>query len=64
MPIIRLDYSGHYPSRRVEVTQEELEKLRELDKTRYIFDYPEGRELLKKLAEREEIYEECFTAYQ
>ena len=43
--LIQLDYSGHYPRKLVEVSEEEYARIRELEKGHYLWDTPDKQGL-------------------
>lgn len=52
MKLIKLSYSGHYPSRFITVSDEEWKTIQRLEKNGYLSDTVEGQELIEKLGER------------
>lgn len=50
--LIRLSYNGHYPSKLVEVTDGEYNRIKELENDLYLFDTPEGQEIINELEKR------------
>lgn len=50
--LIKLSYSGHYASKIVEVTDAEYNRIKELENGLYLFDTPEGQEIIADLEKR------------
>ena len=61
--ILHLDYSSHYPSIFVEVTEEEYQHILKVQGNKYLSDTDEGRALLKELAGRPHIEIDSVIAY-
>ena len=55
MPILKLSYSGHYPDSYVRVSDNELCRIKELEKKGYLNDTLDGTILLDMLEEREHV---------
>lgn len=53
--ILELDYSGHYPRKFIEITEEEWQKVQRLTDGNYISDTMEGQELLAEFEMRQEV---------
>lgn len=51
--LIILSYSGHYPNKLVEVTEEELAHIYEVQGEKYLCDTKEGIALITSLGQRE-----------
>lgn len=50
--LIRLSYSTRYSSKIVEVTDGEYNRIKQLENGLYLFDTPEGREMITELEKR------------
>jgi uncharacterized protein YlaN (UPF0358 family) len=54
--LIKLTYSGHYPSKYVDVTEAEYARIVELTAKRFLFDTTEGKQLIEDLEKRPERF--------
>ena len=50
--LIRLDSSGHYPTKVVEISNDEWQQIQQLTKSKYLQDTAEGLALIRVLDSR------------